>query len=135
MNCRKFNEGCVATLLLSGINLSLAIGALTSNRGSFRGALNRLGLLEEWSLGCAIIAVILVLGVLRPNTALRYWSLISASLWSAASYVSVAFLAPHLLTSPFGNTILFSSAAAYALFWLHVRSMTQTTHMRRLNAG
>jgi hypothetical protein len=134
-NCRRYNEGCAASLLLAGINLSLAIGALTNNRGSFRAALDRIGALEEWSVGCLVVACLLVWGVLHPTTRARYWSLIVASIWSAASYVSVIFLAPHLATAPFGNTILFSAATAYALFWLHIRNEAHSSHVRSTNAG
>lgn len=119
---RKYNEGGVATCMIAAINLSFAIGMFTRNRGTFRSALDRIGMLEEWSVGCIMIALLLLIGLFhRTHGTVRYWSLALASLWGGATTTLVAFYAPHLFFSPFGMVVMCSCGGAAALLWLHVR--------------
>lgn len=119
---RKYNEGGVATVMIAAINISFAVGMFTRNRGTFRAALDSIGLLEEWSVGCIMIALLLLFGLMRRmHGTIRYWSLIAAALWGGASATMVAFYAPHLFFSPFGMVVLCSCGGATALLWLHVR--------------
>lgn len=125
---RRYNEGCVGTLLLVAIELSLVFGFLFRNRGTFRSALDQMGLLEEWAALCGSVAILLVAGLIWPRV--RQSSLAFAAIVNGATATMLFFFAPGLVLAPYGLVVQFATVASCALLWLHVRGEVYSTERK-----
>lgn len=129
---RRYNEGCVATLMLAAIELSLVFGLVFRNKGSFRSSLDGLGLLEEWAVLLFSVAVLLLAGLVWPR--LRQCSLAISAIANGATAMMLYSFVPGLVLAPYGMVVQFAAAASCALFWLHIRGEVHSTERKATNA-
>ncbi len=125
---RRYNEGCVGTLLLASIDLALVFGFLFRNKGTFRTALDRMGLLEEWAALCGSVAILLIAGLIWPRV--RQSSLAFAAIVNGATAMMLFFFAPGLVLAPYGLVVQFATVASCVLLWLHVRGEVYSTERK-----
>jgi hypothetical protein len=118
---RRFNESCVATLILVGIHVAFAFGVLLRNTGSVRQFLLDTGLADEWALISFLAAGMLCASVILHSNSVRYYSLVVSLFANASTYAVLLFGAPALMFAPFGLVLIIAVSATLALIWLHIR--------------